>query len=259
MFGVPILFILGFGAMILFSAVKILPEWDRGVVLRFGRFVGVRGPGLIILIPGVEKLIRVDTRTLTMDIPAQDVITKDNVSMKVNAVLYFKIVHPEFAINNVEDYYFATSQLSQTTLRSVLGQYQMDDLLIDREKINHTLQEILDAATEPWGIKISSVEVKQIDLPQEMQKAMARQAEAERERRAKVINADGELERAEKLQQAAEKLSASPGSLTLAYLQTLNEISGDNAKTIIFPLPIDMLKPFVEAEARSATGMENNI
>ncbi|MDB2425945.1 slipin family protein [bacterium] len=239
-------FIIAFAVIILASAIKILPEWDRGVVYRFGRYVGVRGPGLIILIPGVERLIRVDTRTLTMDIAPQDVITKDNVSMKVNAVLYFKIISPEFAINNVEDYYFATSQLSQTTLRSTLGQYQMDDLLSNRDKINHTLQEVLDEATEPWGIKVTSVEVKQIDLPPEMQRAMARQAEAERERRAKIISADGELERAEKLMQASMKLSESPSALSLAYLQTLNEISGEGTKTIVFPLPVDMITPFLE-------------
>lgn len=233
--------------LILTSMIRILPEWDRGVVLRFGRFVGVRGPGLIILIPGVERLIRVDTRTVTMDIQPQDVITQDNVSMKVNAVLYFRILNPELAITAVEDYYFATSQLSQTTLRSVLGQYEMDDLLSNRDKINHTLQEILDQATEPWGIKISSVEMKQIDLPPEMQKAMARQAEAERERRAKVISAEGEVQRAEKLAQASTTLSSSPSALQLAYLQSLNEISdGSNTKTIVFPVPMDLLKPFMK-------------
>ncbi|MCB0414779.1 MAG: slipin family protein, partial [Bdellovibrionales bacterium] len=210
--------------MILISSIKILPEWDRGVVLRFGRFQGVRGPGLIILIPGVERMIRVDTRTVTMDIQPQDVITQDNVSMKVNAVLYFKIVNPEAAINNIEDYYFATSQLAQTTLRSVLGKYEMDDLLSNRDKINHSLQEILDEATEPWGIKVTAVEMKQIDLPAEMQRAMARQAEAERERRAKVISDEGELQRSEKLAEASRKLSDSPSALQLAYLQALGEV-----------------------------------
>ena len=200
--GIPVI-------LILLSAVKILPEWDRGVILQFGRFVGVRGPGLIFLIPFVEKLIRVDTRTVTMDIQPQDIISKDNVSLKVNAVIYFRVLEPSQAITKIEDYYFATSQLSQTTLRSVLGQYEMDDLLSNREKLNHTLQEILDHATEPWGIKITTVEIKQIDLPSSMQRAMARQAEAERERRAKVISAEGELERASKLAEAAETMSSS--------------------------------------------------
>lgn len=228
------------------SMIKILPEWDRGVVLRFGRFAGVRGPGLIILIPFVERLIRVDTRIVTMDIKPQDIITRDNVSMKVNAVIYFRVLNPMDAITKVEDYYFATSQLSQTTLRSVLGQYEMDDLLSNREKINHTLQEILDTATESWGIKITSVEMKQIDLPSEMQRAMARQAEAERERRAKIISADAELERAAKLAEASQKLSESPASLSLAYLQSLREISGEGSRTIVFPLPLDIIKPFLD-------------
>lgn len=233
-------------AIVIFNIVKILPEWERGVVLRFGRSVGVRGPGLILLIPGVERILRVDTRTLTMDIKPQDVITFDNVSMKVNAVIYFRVVEPEKAITQVEDYLFATSQLSQTTLRSVLGQYQMDDLLSSRDKINQTLQEILDKATEPWGIKVSVVEVKHIDLPKEMQRAMARQAEAERERRAKVIHAEGEFQRAEKLKEASRIISASPSGLQLAYLQALTEITGEGKQTIVLPIPLDMIKPFME-------------
>lgn len=244
-----------FAISILTSMIKILPEWDRGVVLRFGRYVATRGPGLIILIPFVERMLRVDTRTVTMDIQPQDVITQDNVSMKVNAVIYFRVISPADAINRVEDYYFATSQLAQTTLRSVLGQYEMDDLLSNRDKINHTLQEILDKETEPWGIKISTVEVKQIDLPQEMQRAMARQAEAERERRAKVISADGELQRASKLSEAARQMSANPSALSLAYLQTLTEISSETDKTIVFPVPLDLLKPYlqkVENQAKSS-------
>jgi len=219
---------------------------ERGVVLRFGRSVGVRGPGLILLIPGVEKLIRVDTRTVTMDIKPQDVITRDNVSMKVNAVIYFRVVEAEKAVTQVEDFFFATSQLAQTTLRSVLGQYEMDDLLSSRDKINHTLQEILDKATEPWGIKVSVVEVKHIDLPQEMQRAMARQAEAERERRAKVISAEGEFQRAEKLKEASQIISQSPSALQLAYLQALQEVTGEGKQTIILPIPIDLFKPFME-------------
>lgn len=232
-----------FGFMILvflfFSTVKILPEWERGVVLRLGNFVGVRGPGLILLIPGLEQIHRVDTRTITMDIKPQDVITLDNVSMKVNAVVYFRVTDPELAITKIEDFYFATSQLAQTTLRSIMGQFQMDDILSKRDKINSQLQVILDDSTEQWGIKVSNVEVKHIDLPKEMQRAMARQAEAERERRAKVISAEGELQRAEKLKDASVLLSQSPNSIQLAYLQTLNEIAGDKSNTIVFPMPVE--------------------
>ena len=241
-----IFYVIGFLVFLLFSIVKILPEWERGVVLRFGRSVGVRGPGLILLIPGVEKILRVDTRTVTMDIKPQDVITLDNVSMKVNAVIYFRVVEAEKAVTQVEDFFFATSQLAQTTLRSTLGQYEMDDLLSSRDKINHTLQEILDKATEPWGIKVSVVEVKHIDLPQEMQRAMAKQAEAERERRAKVINAEGEFQRAEKLKQASQIISQSPSALQLAYLQALQEVTGEGKQTIVLPIPIDLFKPFME-------------
>jgi regulator of protease activity HflC (stomatin/prohibitin superfamily) len=244
-FIVVILVFIGFFAL---SSVKILNEWEKGVVLRLGRSVGMRGPGLIILVPFVEKLYRIDLRTVTMDVPSQDVITKDNVSMKVNAVVYFRVTSPEEAITKVADFYFATSQLAQTTLRSVLGQFQMDDILEHRDKINQRLQEILDSATEPWGIKVTLVEVKNIDLPKEMQSAMARQAEAERERRAKVISAEGELQRAEKLSQASRKLAESPSALQLAYMQTLSEIANEGTKTIIFPLPMDLLKPFLEFE-----------
>ena len=241
------LYLLGFIVVAIASVVKILPEWERGVILRFGRAIGVKGPGLILLIPGVDKILRVDTRTVTMDIKPQDVITFDNVSMKVNAVIYFRVVEPEKAVTQVEDFFFATSQLAQTTLRSVLGQYQMDDLLSNRDKINHTLQDILDKATEPWGIKVSVVEVKHIDLPKEMQRAMAKQAEAERERRAKVINAEGEFQRAEKLKQAAQIISQSPAAIQLAYLQALQEVTGEGKNTIILPIPIDLVKPFMEA------------
>ena len=240
------IYIVAFLVVLVFSIIKILPEWERGVILRFGRFVDVRGPGLILLIPLVEKIIRVDVRTITTDIKPQDVITFDNVSMKVNAVIYFRVVDPEKAITKVEDFFFATNQLAQTTLRSVLGQYQMDDLLANREKINQTLQEILDKATEPWGIKVSVVEVKHIDLPKEMQRAMARQAEAERERRAKVISAEGEFQRAEKLKNASEIISKSPAAIQLAYLQALTEVTGEGTKTLVLPIPIDFLTPFIK-------------
>lgn len=249
--------ILGIIGSTIFSSVRILAEWERGVILRFGRFVSVRGPGIIILIPFVEKQIRIDTRTITMDIKPQDVITFDNVSMKVNAVIYFRVIDPEKAVTQIEDFYFATSQLAQTTLRSVLGQYQMDDLLSKRDKINHTLQDILDKATEPWGIKISVVEVKHIDLPKEMQRAMARQAEAERERRAKVISAEGEFQRAEKLKQASQIISQSPAALQLAYLQSLTEISGEGAKTIVFPVPIDLMDAFSRVIKKEASDIKN--
>lgn len=238
-------FLVIFGFTLILSSIKVLPEWERGVVLRLGNLVGVRGPGLILLIPGIERLIRVDTRTVTMDIQPQDVITLDNVSMKVNAVVYFRVTDPEAAITKIEDYYFAASQLTQTTLRSIMGQFQMDDILSQRDKINQKLQVILDDATEQWGIKVTTVEVKHIDLPKEMQRAMARQAEAERERRAKVISAEGELQRSEKLKQAAEMLSQSPTSMQLAYLQSLNEIAGDKSNTIVFPLPMDSLGSFL--------------
>nr|BFD59911.1 slipin family protein [Bdellovibrio sp. CKG001]BFD63318.1 slipin family protein [Bdellovibrio sp. HM001]BFD67178.1 slipin family protein [Bdellovibrio sp. HAGR004] len=234
------------GGIVGSSMIKILNDWERGVVLRLGKAVGVRGPGLILLIPFIERMIKIDTRTITMDVQPQDVITKDNVSMQVNAVVYFKVVSPMEAITKIEDYYFATSQLAQTTLRSVMGQYYLDDVLEHRDKINAALQVILDKATESWGIKVTMVEVKQIDLPKEMQRAMAREAEAERERRAKVISADGEVQRAQKLQEASNTLAGSPSALQLAYLQTLTEIAGDKTNTILFPLPLDIIKPFVE-------------
>ncbi|MBV2169513.1 MAG: slipin family protein [Bdellovibrio sp.] len=240
-----IIAILVFGGIILTSMVKILNDWERGVVLRLGKAVGVRGPGLILLIPFVERMIKIDTRTVAMDVQPQDVITKDNVSMQVNAVVYFKVVSPLEAITKIEDYYFATSQLAQTTLRSVMGQYPLDDVLVHRDKINSALQGILDKHTEAWGIKVTMVEVKQIDLPKEMQRAMAREAEAERERRAKVISAEGEVQRAQKLQEASITLAGSPSALQLAYMQTLTEIAGDKSNTIIFPLPLDIIKPLL--------------
>lgn len=234
------------GGIVFSSMVKILNDWERGVVLRLGKAVGVRGPGLILLIPFVERMIKIDTRTVAMDVQPQDVITKDNVSMQVNAVVYFKVVSPLEAITKIEDYYFATGQLAQTTLRSVMGQYPLDDVLVHRDKINSALQGILDRHTEAWGIKVTMVEVKQIDLPKEMQRAMAREAEAERERRAKVISADGEVQRAQKLQEASLTLAGSPSALQLAYMQTLTEIAGDKSNTIIFPLPLDIIKPLID-------------
>lgn len=240
------------GAVIVFfllsSSLKVLAEWEKGVVLRLGRSVGMRGPGLVIIVPILEKLYRVDLRTVTMEVPSQDIITQDNVSMKVNAVVYFRVTNPEEAITKVADYYYATSQLAQTTLRSVLGQFQMDEVLEHRDRINLRLQEILDRSTEPWGIKISLVEVKNIDLPKEMQSAMARQAEAERERRAKVISAEGEVQRAEKLADASNKLASSPSALQLAYLQTLTEIADQGTRTIILPIPMDLIKPFMQSQ-----------
>jgi len=234
------------GGIILTSMVKILNDWERGVVLRLGKAVGVRGPGLILLIPFIERMIKIDTRTVAMDVQPQDVITKDNVSMQVNAVVYFKVISPLEAITKIEDYYFATSQLAQTTLRSVMGQYPLDDVLEHRDKINTALQGILDKHTESWGIKVTLVEVKQIDLPKEMQRAMAREAEAERERRAKVISAEGEVQRAQKLQEASLTLAGSPSALQLAYMQTLTEIAGDKTNTILFPMPLDIIKPLLE-------------
>jgi regulator of protease activity HflC (stomatin/prohibitin superfamily) len=239
------------GAIIIFvlaSSLKILAEWEKGVVLRLGRSIGMRGPGPIFVIPILERIYRVDMRTVTMDVQPQDVITQDNVSMRVNAVVYFRVTNPEGAITKVADFYFATSQLAQTTLRSVLGQFDLDTLLEHRDRINLRLQEILDRQTEPWGIKVTLVEVKNIDLPKEMQSAMARQAEAERERRAKVISAEGELQRAEKLSLASLKLAESPSALQLAYMQTLTEIAGEGMRTIVFPLPMDLVKPFLEIE-----------
>ncbi|MBB1285749.1 slipin family protein [Flavisolibacter sp. BT320] len=230
---------------VLASSIRVLAEYERGVVFRLGRMVGVRGPGLILLVPFIERMVKVSLRTVVMDVPPQDVITQDNVSIKVNAVVYFRVIQPDKAIVEVENFLVATSQISQTTLRSVLGQSELDDLLSQREKINQRLQQIIDHQTEPWGIKVSTVEVKQIDLPQEMQRAMARQAEAERERRSKVIAAEGEFQASQRLSDAAKVLSEQPSALTLRYLQTLREISGENNTTTIFPLPIDILKPFI--------------
>jgi regulator of protease activity HflC (stomatin/prohibitin superfamily) len=240
--------ILLFIIFILSSAIRILREYERGVVFRLGRLMSVRGPGLIILIPVIDKMVKVSLRTVVMDVPPQDIITEDNVSIKVNAVVYFRVLQPQKAIVEVENYLVATSQFSQTTLRSVLGQSELDDLLSQREKINQKLQQIIDTHTEPWGIKVSNVEVKQIDLPQEMQRAMAKQAEAERERRSKVIAAEGEYQASQRLADAARILSEQPSALTLRYLQTLREIATENNSTTIFPVPIDLVKPFLNMD-----------
>jgi len=234
-----------FAAFILFNLIKVLSEYERGVVFRLGRLLAVKGPGLIILIPGIDRMVKVSLRTVVLDVPPQDIITKDNVSIKVNAVVYFRVVQPDKAIVSVENYIYATSQLAQTTLRSILGQSELDELLSNREKINQELQAIIDQHTEPWGIKVSNVEVKQVDLPPEMQRAMARQAEAERERRAKIVHADGELQASVKLGEAAEVINRNPIALQLRYLQTLTEIASENNSTTIFPLPIELLKPFL--------------
>ena len=230
----------------LVSAIKVLREYERGVIFRLGRVIKTKGPGLIILIPIIDKMVKVSLRLVTMDVPPQDVITRDNVSVKVNAVIYFRVMDPTNATIVVENFLFATSQLAQTTLRSVCGQVELDELLAEREKINAQLQEILDKHTDPWGIKVTTVEVKHIDLPQEMQRAMARQAEAERERRAKVIGAEGEYQAATRLAEAAEILQKHPQALQLRYLQTLKEISSEGNSTTLFPIPLDLFKPFFD-------------
>jgi regulator of protease activity HflC (stomatin/prohibitin superfamily) len=235
--GVVVVFVL----IVLFAAIKIVQEYERGVVFRLGRLVGPRGPGLIILIPFVERMLKVDLRTVTMDIPAQEVITRDNVTVRVNAVAYFQVVNPNDAVVNVADYIRATSQIAQTTLRSVLGQSALDDLLSERDKINLELQQIIDQQTEPWGIKVSIVEVKDVELPQSMQRAMARQAEAEREKRAKIIHAEGEFQASQQLAMAADVINQNPVTIQLRYLQTLTEIGAEKNTTIVFPLPIDLL------------------
>jgi regulator of protease activity HflC (stomatin/prohibitin superfamily) len=242
---VPVIF---FGVLVALAITgfRILPEYERGVIFRWGRFIGVKEAGLRWIIPGVDRMVNIGLREIVMDVPAQDVITRDNVSVKVNAVLYFRVLHPEKAVIQVENYLYGTSQLAQTTLRSVCGQAELDGLLSERERINQTLQEIIDLQTEPWGVKVRAVEVKQIDLPQEMQRMMARQAEAEREKRAKVVMADAEFQAAQRLADAARVLASEPMGIQLRYLQTLKEIAGDNNSTTVFPLPIDLLKPFYE-------------
>ena len=230
------------------SAIKILRQYERGVIFRLGRLIGAKGPGIIFIIPGVDKLLRISLRTVTLDIPPQDVITRDNISIKVNAVVYFRVMDPNRAVVEVENYLYATQQLAQTTLRSVVGQADLDELLSQRDKINITLQDILDKHTEPWGIKVSLVETKQVDLPEEMRRAIARQAEAERERRAKIIHAEGEYQAAEKLAQAANVISTNPAALQLRFLQTLTEIATEKNSTTIFPVPIDILTPFLKKQ-----------
>lgn len=244
--GVFVLVVILFVVIILANAIRILREYERGIIFRLGRLSGVKGPGIILLIPVVDRMVKVSLRTVVMDVPPQDVITRDNVSIKVNAVVYFRVVHADKAIVEVENFLFATSQLSQTTLRSTLGQASLDELLAERDKINSSLQKIMDMHTEAWGIKIANVEVKQIDLPVEMQRAMARQAEAERERRAKVIHAEGEFQASQKLADAAHIIEEHPIALQLRFLQTLNEIASEKNSTIIFPVPIDLIAPFLE-------------
>jgi len=249
MFGFgPIATFLVIAVAALVSGIKILKEYERGVVFRLGRMVGARGPGMVYIIPGIEKMVKMDLRTVTMDIPPQDVITRDNVSVKVNAVLYFRVIDPNLAVREVENYLFATSQLAQVTLRSVCGQGELDELLSEREKINSRIQDILDRQTDPWGIKVVLVELKHIDLPQEMQRAMAKQAEAERERRAKVIHAEGEFQASQKLSDAAGVMASQPMALQLRYLQSLVEIASEKNSTTIFPVPIDLLTPFLKKD-----------
>jgi regulator of protease activity HflC (stomatin/prohibitin superfamily) len=235
-----------FALVVLASSIRVLREYERGVIFRLGRLIAQKGPGLILLIPIVDRMVRVDLRTVTLNVPPQEVITKDNVTVRVNAVAYFRVIDPNRAITEVENYLVATSQISQTTLRSVLGKAELDALLSERERLNVELQQIIDEQTEPWGVKVSTVEVKDVELPQEMQRAIARQAEAERERRAKIIAADGEFQASEKLSQAAEIFSRNPATLQLRYLQTLLDIGVNQNSTIVFPLPIDMLKAFLD-------------
>jgi regulator of protease activity HflC (stomatin/prohibitin superfamily) len=242
----PLMVIIFLGIMFISSAIKILNEYERGVIFRLGRVIGAKGPGLIILIPVVDRMVRVDMRTITMDVPPQDVITRDNVSLKVNAVVYFRVLDANAAVIKVENYLYATSQLAQTTLRSVCGQFELDEILSVREKINLNIQEILDRSTDAWGIKVSHVEVKQIDMPEEMKRAIAKQAEAERERRAKVIAAEGEFQAAQKLIEAAALMATQPISLQLRYLQTLNAVASENNSTTLFPIPIDLFTPFLK-------------
>ena len=245
-----ILFLIIFLIILAFTSIKILREYERGVIFRLGRLIGAKGPGIIFIIPGVDKLLRISLRTVALEIPPQDVITRDNVSVKLNAVVYFRVLDPNKAVVEVENYLYATSQLAQTTLRSIIGQSQLDELLSERDKINVQLQDMLDKHTEPWGIKVSLVETKQVDLDTDMQRAIARQAEAERERRAKVIHADGEAQAAEKLLAAANIMSVYPAAIHLRFLQTLSEVSTEKNSTMIVPLPIDLLKAFFQKKEK---------
>jgi regulator of protease activity HflC (stomatin/prohibitin superfamily) len=246
----PIFIFVAFIVLFFLSGIRILNEYERGVVFRLGRIIEPKMPGFRWIIPGVDKMLKIGLRIITMDVPSQDVITRDNVSVKVNAVVYFRVIDPVKAVIQVENYLYATSQLAQTTLRSILGQVELDELLSEREKLNVQLQEVLDKHTDPWGIKVTLVEVKYVDLPQEMQRAIAGQAIAERERRAKVINAEGEYQAATKLSDASDILSKSPMALQLRFLQTLVEVSSEKSSTIVFPLPLDLLKPFYERASR---------
>ena len=234
-------------AFFLKAAIKILNEYERGVIFRFGRIIPVKGPGLIFLWPIIDKIVRVSLRTVAMDVPAQDIITKDNISVKVNAVVYFRVVEPIKAIIEVEDFFYATSQMAQTTLRSILGQSQLDDLLAKREELNIELQKVIDDQTEPWGVKVTTVEVKNVDLPGEMLRAIAKQAEAERERRAKIIHAEGEFQASQKLSDAAQVIAKEPIALQLRYLQTLTEVAAEKNSTTVFPIPIDLFEPFLKS------------
>ena len=255
----PLFFLVAAFLMLLSAMIKVVKEYERGVIFRLGRLLPQpKGPGLIILIPMVDRMTRISLRTVAMDVPPQDVITKDNVSVKVNAVLFFRVMEPRKAVVEVEDYMYATSQLAQTTLRSVLGQVELDDVLSKREKINEQLQTILDEHTDPWGIKVSTVEIKHVDLPQEMQRAIARQAEAERERRAKVINAEGEFQASHRLAEASAVISAHPMALQLRFLQTLTEVAAENNSTVVFPVPIDLFEPFIKAAKKAAEAKEQS-
>jgi regulator of protease activity HflC (stomatin/prohibitin superfamily) len=245
-----ILFLIVFLVILASASIKILREYERGVIFRLGRLIGAKGPGLIFIIPGVDKLLRISLRTVALEIPPQDVITRDNISITVNAVVYFRVLDPNKAVVEVENYLYATSQLAQTTLRSVIGQSQLDELLSERDKINVKLQDVLDKQTEPWGIKVSLVETKQVDLATEMQRAIARQAEAERERRAKVIHAEGEAQAAQKLAEAANIISVYPAAMHLRFLQTLSKVSSEKNSTMIIPFPIDLLKAFLQKKEK---------
>ncbi len=252
MFDFPVIIVVVFFVfLILVNSIKVLKEYERGVIFRLGRLIDTKGPGLILLVPIIDKMVRVDLRVITYDVPPQDIITRDNVSVKVNAVLYFQVIDPNKAIVSVSNFFEATSQIAQTTLRSVLGQQEMDDLLANRDKINAELQQIIDQQTEPWGVKVSVVEVKNVDLPPDMIRAMAKQAEAERERRAKVIHADGEYQAAGKLSEAAMVIAKNPEALQLRFLQTLTEIAAEKNSTILFPVPIDVIKYFMQDRPRS--------
>ncbi len=249
-FNIPtgLIIMLIFVVLLLTNIFKILREYERGIVFRLGRLIPVKGPGIIILIPLIDKLVKVDLRTITFDVPSQDIITKDNISVKVNAVVYFRVIDPAKAITAVEDFHYATSQISQTTLRSILGQSSLDELLSKRDDVNAQLQKIIDEQTEPWGIKVTSVEVKNVDLPSEMMRAIAKQAEAERERRAKVIHAEGEFQASQKLAEAAHILGKEPTAIQLRFLQTLTEVSTEKNSTIIFPIPVDLIEMFIKRD-----------